>query len=78
MLPLEVEEALAELAALGIVNSDSFGGLRALLVPSNRRGRSAGHGARRKRHIALFAMADAGRWAIVRATRRRIFRQARR
>ena len=66
MLPLEVEEALAELAALGIVNSDSFGGLRALLVPSNRRGRAAGHGARRKRHITLFAMADAGRWAIVR------------
>ena len=78
MLPLEVEEALAELVALGIVNSDSFGGLRALLVPSNRRGRSAGHGARRKRHIALFAMADAGRWAIVRRARRRIFRQARR
>ena len=66
MLPIEVEEALAELAALGIVNSDSFGGLRALLVPSNRRGRSAGQGARRKRHMALFAMADAGRWAIVR------------
>jgi ATP-dependent Lhr-like helicase len=66
MLPIEVEEALAELAALGIVNSDSFGGLRVLLVPSNRRGRAAGHGARRKRHMTLFAMADAGRWAIVR------------
>ena len=78
MLPLEVEEALAELVALGIVNSDSFGGLRALLVPSSRRGRSAGHGARRKRHIALFAMADAGRWASCAAARRRIVRQARR
>ena len=29
-----VEEALAELVALGLVSSDSFGGLRALLVPS--------------------------------------------
>jgi ATP-dependent helicase Lhr and Lhr-like helicase len=66
MLPVEVEEALAELVALGIVNSDSFGGLRALLVPSSQRGRASGRGGRRKRHIALFAMADAGRWALVR------------
>ncbi len=34
MLPVEVEESLGELVALGFVNSDSFGGLRALLVPS--------------------------------------------
>jgi ATP-dependent helicase Lhr and Lhr-like helicase len=66
MLPLEAEEALAELVALGIVNSDSFGGLRALLVPNSQRGRASGRGSRRKRHIALFAMADAGRWALVR------------
>jgi len=65
MLPTEVEEALAELLALGLVNSDSFGGLRALLAPGGRRGRSS-HGARRRRHIAVFAMADAGRWAMVR------------
>jgi ATP-dependent helicase Lhr and Lhr-like helicase len=66
MLPVEVEDALAELVALGVVNSDSFGGLRALLVPSSQRGRATGRGARRKRHMALFAMADAGRWALVR------------
>jgi ATP-dependent helicase Lhr and Lhr-like helicase len=66
MLPLEAEDALAELVALGVVNSDSFGGLRALLVPSSQRGRSSGRGGRRKRQIALFAMADAGRWALVR------------
>ena len=66
MLPSEVEDALAELVALGMVNSDSFGGLRALLVPSSQRGRSHGRGARRRRSLALFAMADAGRWAIVR------------
>jgi ATP-dependent Lhr-like helicase len=66
MLPSEAEDALAELVALGMVNSDSFGGLRALLVPSGQRGRSHGRGARRRRSLALFAMADAGRWAIVR------------
>ncbi len=66
MLPVEAEEALAELVALGMVNSDSFGGLRALLMPSGQRGRASGRGGRRKRHMALFAMADAGRWALVR------------
>ena len=66
MLPSEAEDALAELVAFGMVNSDSFGGLRALLVPGSQRGRSHGRGARRRRSLALFAMADAGRWAIVR------------
>jgi len=62
LLPTQVEEALSELVALGMVNSDSFGGLRALLVPSERR-KSVGN-ARRKRRIALFGMADAGRWTL--------------
>jgi ATP-dependent Lhr-like helicase len=66
MLPSEAEDALAELVAVGMVNSDSFGGLRALLVPAGQRGRSHGRGTRRRRSLALFAMADAGRWAIVR------------
>jgi ATP-dependent Lhr-like helicase len=66
MLPVEVEEALAELVALGLVNSDSFAGLRVLLMPSSRRGKSSSHTVRRKRRLALFGMADAGRWALVR------------
>src|SRR5438093_4508884 len=37
LLPSQVEDALSELAALGFVTSDSFDGLRALLVPSNKR-----------------------------------------
>ena len=41
LLRSQVEEALAELVALGLVTSDSFGGLRALLVPSTA-GRAAG------------------------------------
>ena len=66
MLPVEVEDALAELVALGMVNSDSFAGLRVLLMPSGRRGKSTSYAVRRKRRLALFGMADAGRWALVR------------
>jgi ATP-dependent Lhr-like helicase len=66
MLPVEVEDALAELVALGMVNSDSFAGLRVLLMPSGRRGKSSSYTMRRKRRLALFGMADAGRWALVR------------
>jgi ATP-dependent Lhr-like helicase len=65
MLPVEVEEALADLVALGLVNSDSFGGLRALLVPTSQRNKMASR-ARRGRRPTLFGMADSGRWAIVR------------
>lgn len=68
LLPSQVEEALGELVALGLVNSDSFGGLRALLVPADRRKPSA-RDARRKRRIAIFGMQDAGRWAMVRRSR---------
>ena len=64
MLPAEVEAALAELVAVGLVNSDSFAGLRVLLMPSGRRGKSASHGGRQRRRLALFGMADAGRWAL--------------
>jgi ATP-dependent Lhr-like helicase len=64
LLRTQVEEALGELVALGVVNCDSFGGLRALLVPSDRRRPLAGH--KRRRRTALFGIEDAGRWALVR------------
>ena len=64
LLRAEVEEALAELVALGLVSSDSFGGLRALLVPSGERRPMAG--GRRRRRTAAFGMEDAGRWALAR------------
>jgi ATP-dependent Lhr-like helicase len=54
---------LAELAANGLVSSDSFGGLRALLVPSAERKPFAG--ARRRGRTSAYGMDDAGRWAIV-------------
>lgn len=66
MLPVEVEDALAELVALGMVNSDSFAGLRVLLLPSGRRGKATSYAVRHKRRLALFGMADAGRWALLR------------
>jgi ATP-dependent Lhr-like helicase len=67
LLAPQVEEALAELVAHGLVNCDSFAGLRALLVPSDRRPAFAG--ARRRRRSAAFAMEDAGRWALARRAR---------
>ena len=67
LLRTEVEEALGELVALGIVNCDSFGGLRALLVPGDRRRPRGAH--RRRRRTALFGIEDAGRWALVRRSK---------
>jgi ATP-dependent helicase Lhr and Lhr-like helicase len=64
LLRSQVEEALAELVALGLVTSDSFSGLRALLVPSSER--RTGPNGRRRRRKAAFDMDDAGRWAVVR------------
>jgi ATP-dependent helicase Lhr and Lhr-like helicase len=58
LLRPQVEEALGELVALGIVTSDSFGGLRALL-------RKPASGRRRQRAM-MFGMEGAGRWALAR------------
>jgi ATP-dependent Lhr-like helicase len=63
MLRTQVEDALAELVALGRVTSDSFAGLRALLTPSQKRKRLGG---RRNRRTALLGIEDAGRWALTR------------
>jgi ATP-dependent helicase Lhr and Lhr-like helicase len=64
LLRTQVEDALAELVVLGLVHSDSFSGLRALLTPSDRR-KPLGEGKRRRR-TALFGIEDAGRWALLR------------
>jgi ATP-dependent Lhr-like helicase len=64
LLRVQVEEALGELVALGLVAADSFAGLRALLVPADRR-RNGGAGGRRRRG-PLFGLEDAGRWSLVR------------
>jgi ATP-dependent Lhr-like helicase len=41
LLRTQVEDALAELVVVGLVHSDSFSGLRALLIPSDRQVGSA-------------------------------------
>ena len=64
LLRPQAEEALAELVALGLVASDSFGGLRALLVPSDRR--KPGPNGRRRRRSIDHGMEEAGRWALAR------------
>jgi ATP-dependent Lhr-like helicase len=72
LLRTQVEDALGELVAQGLVNADGFGGLRALLVPSERRRSLAVRGAeagRRLRRTALFGIEDAGRWALARRKR---------
>jgi ATP-dependent Lhr-like helicase len=64
LLRTEVEKGLGELVAWGLVSSDSFAGLRALLVPSDRRRPIGGY--RRRGRIAPFGVETAGRWARVR------------
>ena len=69
LLPAELEEALGELVAVGLVHADSFAGLRALLLPADRRSGSRGRGRTGSaRGRALYGMAESGRWALVRRT----------
>jgi len=65
ILRTEVEQGLAELVAWGLVTADSFAGLRALLVPSDRRRPVGGY--RRRGRTAPFGVETAGRWSRVRA-----------
>jgi ATP-dependent Lhr-like helicase len=64
LLHTQVESALGELVASGRVSADGFTGLRALLVPSDRRRPLRGEG-RRRRTLAHFGVEDAGRWVLV-------------
>jgi ATP-dependent helicase Lhr and Lhr-like helicase len=61
----QVEEALADLVANGVVVSDSFSGLRALLTPGSRKTQAA---ARRKHRQPAYDMVSAGRWSILHRT----------
>ena len=62
LLRSQVEEALADLVANGVVVSDSFAGLRALLTPGSKKTQAA---ARRKHRQPVYDMASAGRWSIL-------------
>ncbi len=65
LLRSQVETALGELVARGLVSADSFIGLRALLTPSNRRRPFGG----RRRGRAAYGVEDAGRWVLLRQGR---------
>jgi ATP-dependent Lhr-like helicase len=60
LLRTQVEEALAELAANGLVTSDGFAGARALILPMSRR-----PGTRQRRRGSRDSVDDAGRWSLV-------------
>ncbi|HEY6206305.1 MAG TPA: DEAD/DEAH box helicase [Chthoniobacterales bacterium] len=66
LLPSQAEQALSELAALGFVTSDSFDGLRALLVPSSKRPTFGRNEGKRRRKTNLASIEFAGRWSLIR------------
>ncbi len=66
LLPSQVEEALSQLAALGFVTSDSFDGVRALLVPSDKRPTFGRNEGKRRRKTNLASIEFAGRWSLLR------------
>ena len=61
LLRVQVEEALGELVARGVVTADSFTGLRAVLTPQSRRRGFRGRGLRRGGQ----GFDAAGRWALL-------------
>jgi ATP-dependent Lhr-like helicase len=62
LLHSQAENALGELVAAGLVSADSFGGLRALLLPMERKRKLAARG----RRLAIHGLEEAGRWSLVR------------
>jgi ATP-dependent Lhr-like helicase len=62
LLQTQAEGALAELVALGLVSADSYSGLRALLMPLQRRRALANRGRRK----LLSGVEEAGRWSLLR------------
>ncbi|MEM7052290.1 MAG: DEAD/DEAH box helicase [Acidobacteriota bacterium] len=69
LLATHTEEALAELAARGLVTSDSFAGLRALLVPPSKRPTPQWRGGRSRgpRSPVQSSLESAGRWSLLTA-----------
>jgi ATP-dependent Lhr-like helicase len=62
LLPVELENALGELVSTGMVNADSFAGMRAMLLPANKKASND----KRRRRGGGPTMEEAGRWALVR------------
>jgi ATP-dependent Lhr-like helicase len=62
LIRTRVEAALAELVSQGLVSSDSYTGIRALLSPSNRKQRQGRNGKRRR---TPYELENAGRWTVI-------------
>jgi len=65
LLPSRVAQALGELTARGWATSDSFEGLRALLIPSEKRAPFA-ESKLKRRHKTVTSVEFAGRWFLLR------------
>ena len=65
LLRTQVETALAELAAGGVVTSDSYAGLRALITPESKRPGYAQGKRRRIRTSIMNSIDAAGRWSVI-------------
>ena len=68
LLRTQVETGIAELVSKGVVSSDSYSGLRALLTPSYTK--RLQHRRRRSRNV-MIAIEDAGRWSLTQDLERR-------
>jgi ATP-dependent Lhr-like helicase len=62
LLRTQVEGALAELVSYGLVTSDNFTGLRALITPSNKK---PNYRSRRNYRYSNNNIEDAGRWTLI-------------
>jgi len=65
LLHTQLEMAVAELVAWGLVTADSFTGLRALLVPAHKRPAIDRSGLRHRGSVSMFGMENAGRWSLL-------------
>lgn len=66
LLPTQVEQALGELVAFGFVTADGFAGLRALLLPSDKRRALGGSGGGKRGRTTPYGVDTAGRWSMLR------------
>ena len=64
ILRTQVHDALSELSVAGLITSDNFTGLRALIAPNNRKPR---HACFMKRGMLANSLDNAGRWSLLNA-----------
>ena len=64
LLPSQAEDAIAELVSNGLVSSDSYAGLRALLTPQANKPSPHRRAHHRHSRQAVFGVEQAGRWSL--------------